>query len=139
MTIAGKEWTFPLTAEQLEVYLAKPGNHAFNIVDEAQNATVGHAQLVLYDDGTCKIDKLIIGDPAYRGQGLCPTVVQELLAYAFTQLRVHTIELSVFDWNHGAIRCYQKAGFRLNPTKQQTFDMDGKPWVAVNMFIKLAP
>jgi RimJ/RimL family protein N-acetyltransferase len=136
VTIAGSHWTYPLTAEQLEVYLADPRSHAFNIVDEEQNATIGHAELVLSDDGTCKIDKLIIGDPAYRGKGLCPQVMEELKTFAFTHLPAHTVELNVFDWNSGAIRCYEKVGFEVSATKQQTFEVDDQQWVAINMSVK---
>ncbi len=136
VTIAGTEWTYPLTAEQLQVYLDKPESHAFNLVDDAQNITLGHTELIVYDDGTCKIDKLIIGDPAYRGKGLCPQVMQELLDYAFTQLPIHTVELNVFDWNSGAIRCYEKVGFQVNPAKKQTFEVDEHEWVAFNMSVQ---
>ncbi|MCC7206041.1 MAG: GNAT family N-acetyltransferase [Anaerolineae bacterium] len=135
-TIAGTEWTYPLTAGQLEIYLNNPRSHSFNIVDEEQNTTVGHAEIFLNDDGTCKIDKVIIGDPAHRGKGLCQQAMKALLAFAFTRLPVHTAELNVFDWNSTAIRCYEKVGFTVNPTKTQTFDVDDQKWIAWNMSIR---
>jgi RimJ/RimL family protein N-acetyltransferase len=136
VTIAGTQWMYPLTTEQLEVYLADPRSHAFNIVDKEQNVTVGHAELVLDDDGTCKIDKLIIGDPAYRGKGLCQQVMKELMAFAFTKLPIHTVELNVFDWNSAAVRCYEKVGFQFNAAKKQTFEIDDQTWIALNMSIR---
>ncbi|MBZ0294360.1 MAG: GNAT family N-acetyltransferase [Anaerolineae bacterium] len=136
VTIAGTEWTYPLTTEQLEVYLDNPNSHSFNIVNEEQNTTIGHAEIILYDDGTCKIDKLIIGDPSLRGKGLCQQVMKQLMAFAFTKLPIHTIELNVFDWNSSAIRCYEKVGFKINSAKKQTFEIDEQKWVTINMSIK---
>lgn len=136
MTVAGTEWTYPLTTEQLEVYLDNPKSHSFNIVNEEQNATVGHAEIALDDDGTGKIDKLIIGDPSQRGKGLCQRVMEELVAFAFTKLPIHTLELNVFDWNSSAIRCYEKVGFTFNSAKKQTFEINDQKWVALNMSIK---
>ena len=136
VTIAGTEWTYPLTAEQLQVYLDNPRSHAFNIVDDAQDITFGHGELIVNDDGTCKIDKLIIGDPAYRGKGLCPQVMKELVEFAFTNLRVQMVELNVFDWNSGAMRCYEKVGFEINAAKTQMFEVDGLKWVALNMSVQ---
>lgn len=136
VTIAGTIWTYPLTADQLLSYLNDPKSHSFNIVETGQNTTIGHAEIIVSDDGTCKIDKLIVGDPAQRGKGIGQLVMQELLSYAFGKLPVHTVELNVFDWNHGAIRCYEKVGFTFNPAKKQTFEMDNHKWVALNMTLK---
>ena len=132
VTIAGEDWTYPLTNGQLETYLDEAKSHSFNLYDPAQNTVIGHAEILVVSVGTCKIDKLLI-DPAQRGKGICQSAINCLLHYAFDNLAVHTVELNVFDWNIAAIRCYEKCGFEINPEKQSTFQMGDQQWVALNM------
>jgi len=132
ITIAGNVWSYPVTVAQLQRYLDDPKSHSFNIVETTNNVVIGHAEIILGDDGTCKIDKLLV-NPSYRGKGLCVTVMNELLQYAFNKFPVHTVELNVFDWNTAGIRCYEKTGFSINHGKTQTFPLGDKTWTAKNM------
>jgi len=47
ITIAGTEFTLPLTHEQLHRYLFVSDSHLFNAVDSADKKVVGDAQLIL--------------------------------------------------------------------------------------------
>jgi len=135
ITIAGNVWSYPLTVDQLQHYLDDPKSYAFNIVEQTNLDTVGHAEIVLAEDGgSCKIDKLLI-DPMQRGKGLCIPVINKLLVYAFNNLPVHTVELNVFDWNTAAIRCYEKSSFSFNHNKKQVFTLGNKRWTAINMSV----
>jgi RimJ/RimL family protein N-acetyltransferase len=60
----------------------------------------------------------VIGDQSQRGKGMGEQLVHLLLEYVFTNTNKLVAELYVFDWNIGAIRCYEKAGFVLNPEKK---------------------
>ena len=55
---------------------------------------------------------ITIGDAADRGQGFGTEATRLLLDYAFTVLGVHNIWLDTPAYNAGAIRAYEKAGFR---------------------------
>ena len=55
---------------------------------------------------------ITIGDPADRGQGFGTEATRLLLDYAFTVLGVHNVWLDTPAYNSGAIRAYEKAGFR---------------------------
>src|SRR5215207_254518 len=55
---------------------------------------------------------ITIGDKADRGQGLGTEATKLLLDYAFTVLGVHNVWLDTPAYNAGAIRAYEKAGFR---------------------------
>jgi RimJ/RimL family protein N-acetyltransferase len=134
ITIAGNVWSFPLTADQLQTYLDDIKSTSFNIVETSSEIVVGHAEIIFNNDGTCKIDKLLI-DPTFRGKGFCPAAIYELLSYAFTNLPVHTVELNVFDWNTAGLRCYERSGFKFNPDKQQRFRVNDETWVTLNMTI----
>ena len=88
------------------------------------------------NDGTCKIDKLLIGNTSNRGKGVGEQAMKQLLKYAFEKLPVHTVELNVFDWNKAGIRCYEKVGFVFDEAKTATFQVGNKNWTALNMVIR---
>ena len=136
MTIAGPYFSFPLTEEQLHAYTSDAKSYSFNIVDAAENIIIGHAEIRESGNGIFKIDKLLIGDKASRGKGLCQPIMQLLVNYAFTQLHATTVELNVFDWNTAAIKCYERTGFVMNADKTTSFPVGDKVWTAMNMQIK---
>lgn len=137
VTIAGNVWSYPLTVTQLQQYLDNPKSHPLNVIETPQEVVIGHAEIILADDGTCKIDKLLM-DPSHRGKGFCPLVINRLLTYAFYKLPVDTVELNVFDWNIAGIRCYERSGFSFNLEKKQLFSLNDKIWTAINMSITKA-
>lgn len=138
ITIAGTEFTFPLTHDQLQHYVLVSNSHLFNVVDIADRKVVGHAQLILSGDGMYKIDKLIIGDKSNRGKGTGQAAINALLEYAFETLNAEIVELNVFDWNTAGIRCYEKCGFKVNPEKKQVFKVGDENWNTINMIVRKA-
>lgn len=135
VTIAGTVFTYPLTHEQLQTYLADEKSHSFSIIDTSLQQPIGHAEIIDMGEGLFKIDKLIVGNPASRGKGIGQIVINELLTYSFETLQAAIVELNVFDWNLGGIRCYEKCGFVNNPNKQAIFQVGDKSWTALNMTI----
>jgi len=134
MQFAGPLFTFPLNAEQLDKSLEDDKRIAFRIVDNESNKGIGHAEIYLLEE-TAKVGRILIGDTAHRGKGLCQTIMRLLLDYAFAHLNREKIELNVFDWNKGAIRCYEKVGFVLNPDKTLLRKVKDQTWTAINMTI----
>jgi RimJ/RimL family protein N-acetyltransferase len=55
---------------------------------------------------------ITIGDESDRGRGLGTEATRLVLDYAFTALGVHNVWLDTPAYNAGAIRAYEKAGFR---------------------------
>lgn len=55
---------------------------------------------------------IVIGEADARGRGLGTEATRLTVDYGFTVLGLHNILLSVHASNPGAIRCYEKAGFR---------------------------
>jgi RimJ/RimL family protein N-acetyltransferase len=52
-----------------------------------------------------------IGEAEYRGKGYGTDAVRLTVGYAFRELGLYRIGLTVFSYNPRAIRCYEKAGF----------------------------
>jgi RimJ/RimL family protein N-acetyltransferase len=74
---------------------------------------IGHANLRDFSNshGTAEIG-ISLGDVRERGQGFGSEAVRLLLDYAFQHLNVWNVWLDTAAYNHGAIRAYEKAGFR---------------------------
>ena len=134
MQFAGPLFKFPLTPEQLDESLSDKNRIAFRLGDSETNKGIGHAEIYLQEN-SIKLGRILIGDIAYRGRGLCPKIMKLLLDYAFANLDKDLIELNVFDWNQGAIKCYEKVGFAINPEKKLLRQVKDQTWTAINMRI----
>jgi RimJ/RimL family protein N-acetyltransferase len=53
-----------------------------------------------------------ICEKAYWNQGYGADALRTLLGFAFGEMNLNRIYLSVYDFNERAIRCYEKIGFR---------------------------
>jgi len=76
-----------------------------------------------------------IGERAYRGQGLGTEAVRLILQYAFTELNLHRVSLSVFEYNPRALRSYEKAGFQVEGRERGALKRDGRRWDLIFMGI----
>ncbi len=55
---------------------------------------------------------ILIGEVNARGQGYGTEATRLMLDYAFTALGLHSVLLTVAEYNHAGRRAYEKAGFR---------------------------
>ena len=106
---AGPIFRYPLSEEQLDTYLAEPQRRAFRVFH--QQRVIGHAEIMLSEDGVAKLCRLLIGRPQDRGQGWGEQLVRTLLHLCWKRYGVNAVELNVYDGNPAAIRCYEKVGF----------------------------
>jgi RimJ/RimL family protein N-acetyltransferase len=135
MQFSGPAFTFPLNKEQLQTNLEDKKRGSYKVVDSATDAMVGYSEIYLLDRISVLLARIIIGDSEFRGKGLGQKIVKMLLEISFDQLGFENAELNVFDWNISAIRCYEKAGFVINPDKMYTREIKGLTWTAINMVI----
>ena len=135
MQFGGPNFSFPLTAEQLDKSQEDKQRHSFKVVDMETSRTIGHCEVYLLED-TAKLARIIIGDETQRGKGIGKEIVKTLIEFAVNVLQKKKIELNVFDWNVGAIKCYESVGFKINPNKNLERKVNGKTWIAVNMVLQ---
>lgn len=76
-----------------------------------------------------------IGDRADWGRGYGTDAMRLILRYAFTELNLYRVSLSVFEYNPRAIRSYEKCGFRLEGRRRSALLKDGKRWDILYMGI----
>lgn len=67
---------------------------------------------------------IIIGDKNYRNKGLGLEVVKVMLNYGFSILNFHRIYLEVNADNTPAIKCYEKAGFKIEGRLREDYYFD---------------
>ena len=105
----------------------KRGGHTFAIVSKENDNLIGNCGLMRtdYKDGVSTIG-IFIGEEEYRGKGLGGEIIDLLLDYGFNQLRLHNINLEVFDFNEQAIKCYEKVGFKEYGRRHECYYLDGK-------------
>lgn len=132
MQFAGDGFVFPLTAEQLDVYLQDRNRLAFRVVNEETNLPIGHCELYLTED-SFKLARIFIGDEKNRGKGFGQEIIRKLLDFGFSNFDRTKAELNVFDWNVPAVECYKKVGFISNFHQPFNREMNGRTWVVINM------
>lgn len=76
-----------------------------------------------------------IGEPADRGKGYGTDAMQVMLRYAFHELNLHRVSLSVYEYNPRAIRSYEKAGFVVEGCTRQWLNREGRRWDMIYMGI----
>lgn len=115
---AGTGFTFPLHIHQLEQYIKEancPASNTFvyKVIHEESGRVVGHASLKIdRRNESARIGKVLIGDESMRGLGMGYHVIEAVTKVAFNTFKLHRVSLGVFDFNHAAIACYEKAGFQ---------------------------
>ncbi len=55
---------------------------------------------------------IVIGEKECWGQGYGSDAIRTLLGFAFGEMNLHRVFLTVYDYNERAIRCYEKSGFQ---------------------------
>ena len=115
---AGSLFRFPLTEDSMEWYiedsndLEKSEAFIYKAVDTVTGHTVGHISLggISKKNKAGRISRVLIAD-SERGKGFCTKIINAVLKIGFEDLKLHRISLGVYDFNHSAIRCYEKSGF----------------------------
>lgn len=69
-----------------------------------------------------------IGEPEYWGKGYGTDAVNLLLRFAFEQLNLERVSLTVFEYNERAIRSYEKLGFKLEGRQRQLLNRFDRRW-----------
>jgi len=136
MQFGGPEFTFPLTEEQINKTLSDKNRIAFRVANSSDGSTIGHGQIYFNND-SAKLGRILIIDQNQRGKGIGEQMIILLVKFILENRKERYIELNVFDFNIGAIKCYEKVGFKMNPDKKLLREVDGETWTAVNMVLNL--
>ena len=76
-----------------------------------------------------------IGEREFWDKGYGTDAMRVLLRYAFSELNLHRVSLTVFEYNPRAIRSYEKAGFKVEGRERKFLKRGGKRWDMLYMGI----
>jgi RimJ/RimL family protein N-acetyltransferase len=96
---------------------------------EQNDRLVGFARLyeVEWNHGVSQV-VLGIGDPDDRRKGYGSEVLNLLIRYAFAELNLFRLSAQIPEYNPGALRLFQKAGFIEEVRRRQALNRDGRFW-----------
>lgn len=69
---------------------------------------------------------IAIGDADYRGRGYGSEAMSLILEFAFRELNLHRVQLTVFSYNEPAIHLYEKLGFQREGIYREFLERDGQ-------------
>ena len=104
----------------IERHAAVPDEHIWAIADRETNTCLGHVGLYQIDHRvrSCELG-IIIGDLSKWGKGIGREVTRAIIAYAFDELNMNRIELSVVSSNARALHLYEGLGFAREGVRRQ--------------------
>jgi RimJ/RimL family protein N-acetyltransferase len=113
--------------EWFDAIRRRPDVAIFGIRERAGGRLVGSCQLLGISAAHRKAELQIrIGEADARGRGYGKEAVRLLLDFAFRDLNLHRVELTVLAGNEPAIRLYESTGFVREGTLRQAAHIDGR-------------
>lgn len=132
--------TFPITAGDLgKFYDQVTGSRdqvVLAVADTKSGQHIGNVKLGpihwVHRSATFGI---MIGDKKFWGKGAGLEATRLTVEYGFNRLNLRRIDLGVFAEHDAAVRCYKKAGFKVEGRMRENYFKDGKYvdrlWMAV--------
>lgn len=112
---------------RIEEGTARKDGYAFAIRLKENNELIGYIEIDgiewAHQTGWLSIG---IGDPVHRGQGYGYEATEMALRFAFHELNLHRVQLTVFSYNDAAIKLYERTGFVLEGTFREYLQRDGR-------------
>lgn len=107
-----------------------PTDYFFSIRSLEDDRLLGDINLDVINNWSSRDSFVGLGiyDRADWGKGYGTDAMQITLRFAFTELNLHRVTLTVFEYNPRAIRSYEKAGFKHEGRIRGALIKDGKRW-----------
>lgn len=134
---AGPIFQFPITYNQLDNYINSNSRLIYKVIEKETGEVIGHAELnnIDLENKNARICRILIGSPEKRNKGYGKLIIDELIRIGFHELKLHRLDLGVFDFNKPAIKCYLNCGFEIEGLLRESFKMDNIYWSVYNMSI----
>jgi RimJ/RimL family protein N-acetyltransferase len=134
---SGPLFNYPLTHEELDFYSSAKNRLIFRVVDCESGNVIGHAEINNIDhiNKNARLCRILVGDPECRNKGFGKLIIKELVRIGFSELRLHRLDLGVFDFNSQAIKCYKDCGFEIEGLLRDTTRIGDEYWSIYNMSI----
>jgi len=95
-------------------------DHNYSIIDLETDELIGNCGFLDIDHVNQTAEAgLFIGNKTYWNKGYGTEALSLLIDYGFKALNLHNVMLRVYEFNKGAIRCYEKIGFKHFGTRRK--------------------
>lgn len=111
----------------------RDGEPMFTIFEKSTGRPIGNTGIGFDFRNRSGNFGICIGEADCRGKGYGTEATRLMLDFAFTAHGIHNVMLVVYEFNRGAIRCYEKAGFKEFGRQRQCLFMGGRLWDMVYM------
>lgn len=119
-----------------EVGGMSPASYFFTMRTLVDDKLIGELSLdVVNWNGRDAFVAIGIGEPENWGKGYGTDAMNILLRFAFSEINLHRVTLSVFEYNPRAIRSYEKLGFRHEGCRRLALNREGRRWNELYMGI----
>jgi RimJ/RimL family protein N-acetyltransferase len=109
---------------------------SFAIYREDGEEPIGVISLTNINEANASAElSIIVGEERDRNEGLGTEAIRVILRYAFEELGLESVGLSVFEFNEPAVQAYEKLGFEREGRIQQAVRRDGTSHDAILMRI----
>lgn len=94
--------------------ITSPNVVRFEIIEKSTKKAIGFCMLHDVDENASSAKIAVyIANPVYRYRGFGCEILNLLSKYALTELKLHSVWCEIPSYNSGAIRVFEKQGFRL--------------------------
>jgi [ribosomal protein S5]-alanine N-acetyltransferase len=123
--------TFPTTARDLEKFYDEVTGTRNQVIlavaDKKSGQHIGNVKLgPIQWIHRCATLGIMIGDKKFWGKGAGLEATRLMVEYGFERLNLRRIDLEVFADHDAAVRCYEKAGFKVEGRRRENFFRNGK-------------
>jgi RimJ/RimL family protein N-acetyltransferase len=121
---------------QSEAYEPRGSRFTFAIHTLADERLIGiiDIEITQWANGDAYVG-IGIGERDMWGKGYGTDAMRVMLRYAFRELNLHRVTLTVFEYNPRAIRSYEKAGFVVEGRLRKWLNREGRRWDMIHMGI----
>jgi RimJ/RimL family protein N-acetyltransferase len=114
-------------SDWIEYHRAQKDEIIWTIADKKEDRCLGHVGLYRIDHRIRKAEfAILIGNSKWWRKGLGQEVSRGVLDFAFRELNLHRVELTVLATNSAAIHLYRKLGFTEEGVIRQGQFRDGE-------------
>lgn len=131
---------YPITLHEEEKWFesitAARDTYKFAIETIEDNQFIGGCSINGVDwKNSVAVIGIFIGSKNHRGKGYATDALKVLMDFIFMQMNINKIRLIVYSYNHSAIKCYERNGFKIEGVLREEIYKDGKRYDKIAMGI----
>jgi RimJ/RimL family protein N-acetyltransferase len=128
--------TVAQAADEMQRQLASPSNAVFIVQDRATGEPIGTAGLYDIHATARKAEfRTLLGERAWWNRGYGTEATEALVYYGFDRLNLNKVWLGVIAENAGAVRAYEKSGFRVEGRLREELYRNSRYYDSIRMSV----